>query len=157
MRGTIVVGAVVSRCGDEQVAVGVGVIDCVFHALRDYAAAPGVGRQFASESGRQCGRGVFIALDEPQSLEAALRDAPADATRLILDPSGGSVRDIFTCGPPPSVVLAVGPEGGFTDGELALAEILGFRRAGLGRLILRVETAAIAAAVLSVAFVGGLD
>jgi 16S rRNA (uracil1498-N3)-methyltransferase len=42
-------------------------------------------------------------------------------------------------------VLAIGPEGGWTDDELAAAETAGFRQASLGHLILRTETAVISA------------
>lgn len=41
--------------------------------------------------------------------------------------------------------LAIGPEGGWTDEEFELAATAGFREASLGRLILRTETAVIAA------------
>jgi 16S rRNA (uracil1498-N3)-methyltransferase len=44
-----------------------------------------------------------------------------------------------------SVALLIGPEGGFSEDEVAQAERAGFVRAGLGQRILRVETAAIAA------------
>ena len=44
-----------------------------------------------------------------------------------------------------SVTLAIGPEGGRTDDELALAQRADFREASLGRLILRAETAVTAA------------
>jgi 16S rRNA (uracil1498-N3)-methyltransferase len=50
---------------------------------------------------------------------------------------------------PPSLVasaaLAVGPEGGWTEEELTAARSAGFREASLGQLILRTETAVIAA------------
>lgn len=46
---------------------------------------------------------------------------------------------------PASVTLAIGPEGGWTDGELDCARKHGFCEASLGRLILRAETAVIAA------------
>jgi 16S rRNA (uracil1498-N3)-methyltransferase len=50
------------------------------------------------------------------------------------------------------VVLAIGPEGGWTDGEFRAAQTAGFREASLGQLILRTETAAAAAlAVLNFA------
>lgn len=41
--------------------------------------------------------------------------------------------------------LAIGPEGGWTDEEFSSAEAAGFRQASLGSLILRTETAVIAA------------
>jgi 16S rRNA (uracil1498-N3)-methyltransferase len=45
----------------------------------------------------------------------------------------------------PSAALAIGPEGGWTDDELAVARAASFREASLGQLILRTETAVIAA------------
>lgn len=42
-------------------------------------------------------------------------------------------------------ILSIGPEGGWTDVEFAAAHALGFREASLGTLILRAETAVIAA------------
>ena len=44
-----------------------------------------------------------------------------------------------------AVVLAIGPEGGWSDPEFERAKTHGFREASLGRLILRTETAVIAA------------
>lgn len=41
--------------------------------------------------------------------------------------------------------LAIGPEGGWTDDELAAARAAGFQEASLGQLILRTETAVISA------------
>jgi 16S rRNA (uracil1498-N3)-methyltransferase len=49
---------------------------------------------------------------------------------------------------PDTVLAAVGPEGGFTDDEVALARAAGWRVLDLGPRILRVETAALALAVL---------
>jgi 16S rRNA (uracil1498-N3)-methyltransferase len=54
-------------------------------------------------------------------------------------------------------VLAVGPEGGFTDEEVAAALDAGWQGVDLGRRILRVETAAVAlsaAIALSAAWKG---
>ena len=47
----------------------------------------------------------------------------------------------------PSIVaaLAIGPEGGWTDDELLSARAAGFQEASLGQLILRTETAVVAA------------
>jgi len=43
------------------------------------------------------------------------------------------------------VALAIGPEGGWTDAEFQCARKCGFREGSLGKLILRAETAVIAA------------
>jgi 16S rRNA (uracil1498-N3)-methyltransferase len=43
------------------------------------------------------------------------------------------------------IALAIGPEGGWTDPELAQSHDFGFREASLGANILRTETAAVAA------------
>jgi 16S rRNA (uracil1498-N3)-methyltransferase len=50
----------------------------------------------------------------------------------------------------------VGPEGGFTAGEVGLAREAGFASVGLGPRILRSETAAIVAVALAQAAAGGL-
>ena len=50
--------------------------------------------------------------------------------------------------PDPSIALLIGPEGGFTDEELALARDKGAMAVGLGPRILRTETAAIVASAL---------
>ena len=44
----------------------------------------------------------------------------------------------------PRPLLAIGPEGGWTDNEVELLEAHGFRRFSLGQRILRTDTAAIA-------------
>ncbi len=51
------------------------------------------------------------------------------------------------------VVAAIGPEGGFSHEEIALAVAAGWRKIGLGRRILRVETAALLlTGIISAAF-----
>lgn len=46
---------------------------------------------------------------------------------------------------PSTAAVAIGPEGGWTDEEIASAGAAGFREASLGPLILRTETAVVAA------------
>jgi 16S rRNA (uracil1498-N3)-methyltransferase len=43
-----------------------------------------------------------------------------------------------------STRIAIGPEGGFTDGEVTAATAAGWQSLDLGARILRVETAAVA-------------
>jgi len=60
-------------------------------------------------------------------------------------PEAQSLRGILEEPGAAAVVLAIGPEGGWTDVEFQHAQTHGFREASLGRLILRTETAVIAA------------
>ena len=89
---------------------------------------------------------------EPPEIQAPtrLKDAVATAalTRVVLAESEQSVSlaDVVRVHPPgESLVLAVGPEGGWTEDELRLFAESGWTAASLGRRILRAETAAIAA------------
>ncbi len=52
------------------------------------------------------------------------------------------------------VTLAIGPEGGWTNDELAAFAAAGWRSASLGSTILRAETAAIAAAAILLSEIG---
>jgi 16S rRNA (uracil1498-N3)-methyltransferase len=78
-------------------------------------------------------------------------------TRIVADPgtttsirdaakgTSGSESGQASSGPPNDrVLLAVGPEGGWNDFELALLEAHAFRRAGIGARTLRSDTACIA-------------
>jgi 16S rRNA (uracil1498-N3)-methyltransferase len=58
------------------------------------------------------------------------------------------LRDVLQSGPS-EVALAVGPEGGWADGELAWFYEMGWTAASLGNTILRAETAAIVATALA--------
>jgi hypothetical protein len=58
---------------------------------------------------------------------------------------------------PTRVLLLVGPEGGFTDDEVARAESAGVRLASLGPRILRAESAGLVAVVLAQYLFGDLQ
>ncbi len=69
----------------------------------------------------------------------------ADWTRLILDSRGTSIKDRIVNG---AMAIAIGPEGGFEEDEMAAAQALGWLPASLGHTTLRFETAVIAAAAV---------
>lgn len=70
--------------------------------------------------------------------------ASAEMLRIHLSPTAElSLRDLKK--PAASVVLAVGPEGGFSDNERAALAQCGFVGVRLGARVLRTETAALAA------------
>ena len=107
-------------------------------------------RRIAEEAARQCGRAEVPAVDEPcgwDGLFALLRDDP-ERRGLLLDPAG-ALRLGDAARGVPRLLLAVGPEGGFSPGENARAVESGLLAVALGPLVLRSETAGLAA--LSVA------
>ena len=55
------------------------------------------------------------------------------------------LKDVLHTHSPRDIVLALGPEGGWTPSELELFRDAGWIAASLGNTILRAETAAIAA------------
>jgi 16S rRNA (uracil1498-N3)-methyltransferase len=104
------------------------------------------------EASKQCGRNRLMAVDPPAKWdEFAARVENMPAVRVVLHPPAAEqpihpladlAEVVRRCG----VVFAVGPEGGFTDAEVATAGAAGWRRVALGPRVLRVETAAVAAA-----------
>ena len=67
--------------------------------------------------------------------------------RLVLSerPEAPPLRAVLEGQTAAAVALAIGPEGGWTDSEFHVAQRSGFHEASLGSMILRTETAVIAA------------
>ncbi|MEQ1802686.1 MAG: 16S rRNA (uracil(1498)-N(3))-methyltransferase [Gammaproteobacteria bacterium] len=92
----------------------------------------------------QCGRSVLPEVLAPRTLDEALAALAPGTAGLTLDPRGeGALPDLL--GTATRVALAIGPEGGFTDGEIRTLTRAGFRGLRLGPRILRTETAPLAA------------
>ncbi len=70
-----------------------------------------------------------------------------DGIKLMLSerPGAPPMRDFLVGQRAAKATIAIGPEGGWTDTELELAAKGGSRQVSLGRLILRTETAVVAA------------
>ncbi len=103
---------------------------------------PGKARSWAVGALEQSRGAHLMAVGGPVDLGGL---AERGVVRLA-DPGGGPLEP----GPDP-LVLAIGPEGGF-----AAAELDGVTRFGLGARILRVETAAVTAAVVALHATGRL-
>ena len=75
--------------------------------------------------------------------------AEADLALLLYEGEGRrSLREALHDFQGGSLTLLVGPEGGFTDDEIAQAVRHGIQPVGMGPRILRTETAAISAAAV---------
>lgn len=96
----------------------------------------------AREAAELSGRGTLPVIDEPTSLADALLET-ATSERWFGTTINYSHREAALTDEP--VALFIGPEGGFTDEEVALFDSQHVRPFSLTHLILRSETAAIAA------------
>jgi len=107
--------------------------------------------RIAREALKQCGRERLMEISTPVSMEAVL-DQGRDCRRKIIfwECASGSQDPVAPTheGPVESLIVVVGPEGGFSAGEIESARALGYETASLGPRILKADTAAIAAAVL---------
>ncbi len=88
----------------------------------------------------QCGRLRLPTLHAPQSIEDAMTSA--SGRRFLLDPGAAPIPTALE---PESTQVWVGPEGGFSDAERDRLLSAGFIAMGLGSIILRADTAPVAA------------
>lgn len=101
----------------------------------------------AAAACEQCGRNRLPEIFPPQPLAGwlhALGDTGAGSARLAFLPHAQAPLTQLPT-PGARLTLLVGPEGGFTAGELGDAARAGFTPVRLGPRVLRTETAAIAA------------
>ena len=101
--------------------------------------------KIALESTKQCGRTAPPVVAEPVGFADSMGIRAGSEIRIILyENSGKLFRD---CGiperPARTANLFVGPEGGFSEEEISLASENGYTPVGLGKRILKAETAAV--------------
>ncbi|WP_405731947.1 16S rRNA (uracil(1498)-N(3))-methyltransferase [Anaerovibrio slackiae] len=112
-------------------------------------------QKIADEAGKQCGRSRLPVVMPVQTFKAWLREAAAeqgDAVAVCMcyeNELQQGMKD-FLQGQRAAkrFVVIIGPEGGFSLAEAALAKELGIASVSLGTRILRAETAAISAAAV---------
>ena len=107
-------------------------------------------QRIAEEAARQCERATVPEVIAPASLDEVCARAPSDAIRLVAWARGGRpLAEVLSTRSTDDVAretwIAIGPEGGFSDAELAMFDRHGFVRVTLGSHVLRVDTAALAA------------
>lgn len=101
-------------------------------------------QKIAREASRQSGRLDVPEIEGVTALVTAMNASPKDALKLLLWEGARqtSLRTVLPDKPPQQIVIAIGPEGGFTVEEVDQARHAGFVPVGLGPRILRTETAA---------------
>ncbi|HEX9103081.1 MAG TPA: 16S rRNA (uracil(1498)-N(3))-methyltransferase [Polyangia bacterium] len=102
-------------------------------------------QKIAREASRQSGRLDVPEVEGVTPLTTALAASPKDALKLLLWEGARqtTLRSQLPATPPQQIVIAIGPEGGFTVEEVEAARAAGFAPVGLGPRILRTETAAL--------------
>lgn len=103
-------------------------------------------QRYVIEASKQCGRNVLMQVESLADWTNYCRRERL-APIKILAHRGGMARK-WT--PAEDTVLAVGPEGGFSEEEIALAQAAGWFLLDLGPRILRIETAALMLTSLAV-------
>lgn len=104
----------------------------------------------------QSGRARIPAIAPPLNLAAAVASLPEQTLRLTLDPQGEHRLATLAEAPASGVVIAIGPEGGWSPRDRRQLADAGFQGLQLGPRILRTETAGLAAIAALQARLGDL-
>ena len=140
----------------KTVEMGVGTIVPVFMERTVVVEKGNFGKKLdrwnkiAAEAVKQCKRGIIPRVTESYDFDRMLDELPN--YDLIICPyeneDGLTIKDFLREAPGPQarrVALVIGPEGGFSDGEIARLKAAGAATVTLGKTILRTETAGMAA------------
>ena len=138
---------------EKATELGVGMIVPVAASRSEKALLAASGKRLDRwekllvEASQQSRRVRVPAISSPLRLREALSEAYPLGAKVILSERSNApaLRDVLSAVTVSQATLAIGPEGGWTDEELSMAEAVGFREASLGKLILRTETAVVAA------------
>ena len=113
-------------------------------------------RKIAQEATEQSERTNIPIIAEPQSIQAIFA-ATTNSSHNYICEARGELPHLLTClqATPITqpIILAIGPEGGWTDQELHLAIQSGFQPVSLGKRVLRTITAPIVALSIVIAVI----
>jgi len=105
-------------------------------------------QRLARESIKSCQRSMLPLIEAPRDFAAAL-DGPEEVKLIFWEEErGGGLHSLLHLPRPQDVRVLIGPEGGFSPGEAALARQAGFHVVSLGPRRLKVATATLAAITL---------
>jgi 16S rRNA (uracil1498-N3)-methyltransferase len=107
-------------------------------------------RRIALQASEQSRRAAPPEIAGPLKLQDATKLTGAPRIILAESEEHARLREVLLPNSEGHILLAVGPEGGWTDDELHLFQNAGWISASLGSTILRAETAAIAAVAVIV-------
>lgn len=101
-------------------------------------------QRIAVAASEQCGRNRIMEVAPPQSLAEWLSEAQPGLLRLACHPEAHTSLASALQAHHGPLALTIGPEGGWSDEELALMQSQGLQTVHFGQRVLRTETAGIA-------------
>lgn len=113
-------------------------------------------RRVVASACEQCGRARVPEVAEPLALADAVSRIGGTGMRLMLDPAAAPALPSLALATDAGVVLAIGPEGGWSPQDRAALRAAGYQGVRLGPRILRTETAGLAAIAVLQAVHGDL-
>lgn len=114
-------------------------------------------QKIALEAAKQSGRGILPAVRPPLAFSAALKEAASMGGLLFFYEQGGLPLSVVAAQTGSVLSVFIGPEGGYSEREAALAAQAGACTVTLGRRILRTETAPLAAVSILLALKGDMQ
>ena len=102
------------------------------------------------EATKQCRRSYLMKISEAKTIAEMIEDNDTASSRCyIAHPYNAQSLASVAAAESQSVVWLIGPEGGFSDEEVTQANAAGWQAIAFGDIILRIETAAMFAAITS--------
>lgn len=105
-------------------------------------------KKIAISASQQSQRNTLPVIEKVQSVKEALGNFKTYDLKIIPTLSGERINlsEAIFKSQPKDILIFIGPEGDFSDGEIEIAKKCGCIPVTLGKFVLRVETAAVAAA-----------
>jgi len=110
-------------------------------------------QRISAEASKVAGREIVMGIEQPIKFDEAIK-IQADIKILFWEKATTSLRDITRNFPGikkgANIHIFIGPEGGYGDEEISLAEQYGAVNVSMGKRILKVETASVIAVALTI-------
>ncbi|NTV89003.1 MAG: 16S rRNA (uracil(1498)-N(3))-methyltransferase [Clostridiales bacterium] len=144
-----------------------------FDGVKDKSAKTARWNKIAVEASKQCNRGILPKVTEPVAYSTAMKMAAEIGAPLTIIPyekeNSETINNALERAKADScfndggignkikkAAFFIGPEGGFTEGEIAAAVANGIRPVSLGPRILRTETAGVALLAILMHLIGDI-
>lgn len=124
---------------------------------KSFAKKRGRLQKIAEQAAKQSGRGIIPQVEDIINLESAIQQMSECDISLMFYECGGKALNDIGISDARKVGILIGSEGGFDEKEAALCTQSGIIPVGLGKRILRCETAPVAAISIIMYLTGNLE